>query len=59
MHVHAHELALNGHEQSMSVNEDNMIVKLKSMKYEQKFPNFIIVARKNLLFFEHEHAPEL
>ena len=33
-----------------------MIVGIKIMKYGPKFPNFMGVARENLLCFEHEHG---
>ena len=38
------------------MHEVTMIVDIKSMKYGSKFPNFMAVARKNLLWFEHEHG---
>ena len=37
-------------------HEITMIVAIKSMKYGPKFPNFLGVARENLLCFEHEHG---
>ena len=38
------------------MHEVTMIVGIKSMKYGPKFPNFMGVARENLLCFEHEHG---
>ena len=38
------------------MHEVTMIVGIKSMKYRAKFPNFMGVARGNLLCFEHEHG---
>ena len=50
------------HTQFMHFHEVTMIVDIKSMKYRSKFPNLIVTARENLLYFEHEHghvhAPE-
>ena len=39
-----------------TVHEVTLIVGIKSMKYGPKFPNFMGVARENLLCFEHEHG---
>ena len=38
------------------MHEVTMTMGIESMKYEQKFPNFMRVARENLLCFEHEHG---
>ena len=44
-----------GTNRAWTVHEITMTVGIKSMEYEQKFPNFMPVARENLLCFEHEH----
>ena len=51
--MNMHELGMN---MAWTVREVTMIVGIKSMKYGPKFPNFISVARENLLCFEHEHG---
>ena len=66
MGMNMHELGMNkgfnpiyvtAHEQGYShAHEVTMIVGIKSMKYGPKFPNFIGVARENLLCFEREHG---
>ena len=38
------------------MHEVTMILGIKSMKYGLKFPNFMGVAREDLLCFEHEHG---
>ena len=38
------------------MHEVAMIVGMKSMKHGAKFPNFMGVARENLLCFELEHG---
>ena len=38
------------------MHEVTMIVGIKSLKYGPKFPNFMGVARENLLCFKHEHG---
>ena len=53
MGLNMHELGLN---KARTVYEVTMTVDIKSMKYEQKFPNFMPVARENLLCSEHEHG---
>ena len=58
--MNMHELGMNMHELGMNmawtVHEVTMIVGTKSMKYRPKFPNFMGVARENLLCFDHEHG---
>ena len=56
MYVHAHEHAWTSHEQTWTMHEVNMIVGIKSMSYEPKFPNCNGVARENLLCFEYEYG---
>ena len=51
--MNMHELGMN---MAWTVHEVTMIVGIKSMKYGPKFPNFMGVARENLLCFEHEHG---
>ena len=53
--MNMHELGMN---MAWTVHEATMIVGIKSMKYGPKFPNFMGVARENLLCFEHVHAQE-
>ena len=57
--MNMHELGMN---RAWTEYEVTMIVGIKSMKYGTKFPNFMGVARENLLCFEHEqghvHAQE-
>ena len=54
--VHIQSVHVRGHEHAWTVHEVAMIVGIKDKKYEQKFPNFIRVARENLLCFEHGHG---
>ena len=56
MHVHGHGNAWTGHEQGMNWAWSYCDMGIKSMKYEQKFPNFMGVARENLLYFKYEHG---
>ena len=51
--MNMHEL---GMKRAWTEHEATMIVGIKSMKYGPKFPNFMDVARENLLCFEHEHG---
>ena len=51
--MNMHELGMN---MAWTVHEVTMILGIKSMKYGPKFPNFMGVARENLLCFEHEHG---
>ena len=51
--MNMHELGMN---MAWTVHEVTMIVGIKSMNYGPKFPNFMSVARENLLCFEHEHG---
>ena len=51
--MNMHEMGMN---RAWKVHEVTMIVGIKSMKYGAKFPNFMDVARENLLCFEHEHG---
>ena len=51
--MNMHELGMN---MAWTVHEVTMIVGIKNMKYGPKFPNFMGVARENLLCFEHEHG---
>ena len=51
--MNMYELGMN---RAWTVHEVTMIVGIKSMKYGQKFPNFMCVARENLLCFKHEHG---
>ena len=51
--MNIHELGMN---MAWTVHEVTMIVGIKGMKYGPKFPNFMGVARENLLCFEHEHG---
>ena len=51
--MNMHELGMN---MAWTVHEVTMIVGINSMKYGPKFPNFMGVARENLLCFEHEHG---
>ena len=51
--MNMHELGMN---MAWTVHEVTMIVGIKGMKYGPKFPNFMGVARENLLCFEHEHG---
>ena len=51
--MNMHEMGMN---RTWNVHEVTMIVGIKSMKYGVKFPNFMGVARENLLCFENEHG---
>ena len=51
MHVHGHDMHELGMNRAWTVHEAFMTVGIKSMKCEQKFPNFMPVARENLLRF--------
>ena len=53
MHEQIFSLGMN---MAWTVHEVTMILGIKSMKYGPKFPNFMGVARENLLCFEHEHG---
>ena len=53
MPMNMHELGMN---RAWTVHKVTMIVSMKSMKYGPKFPNFMGVARENLLCFKHEHG---
>ena len=52
--MNMHELGINI---AWTVHEVTMIVGMKSMKYGPNFPNFMGVARENLLCFEHAQEP--
>ena len=47
------ELGMN---RAWTVHEVTMIVSIKSMKYGPKVPNFMCVARENLVCFKLEHG---
>ena len=51
MPMNMHELGKN---RAWTVHEVTMIIGIKSLKYGPKFPNFMGVAKENLLCFEHK-----